>query len=51
MLGTERKKVDLFEFWLLVSGYLLLFLVKIKQFVLSIYDIIRATIIRLIIQK
>jgi hypothetical protein len=29
MVGTERKKDDLFGFWLLVTGYLLLVLSEI----------------------
>ena len=32
MMGTERKKSDLFGFWLLVTGYLLLVLDIIIQF-------------------
>ena len=32
MMGTERKKGDLFGFWLLVSGYLLLVLGRIIRF-------------------
>lgn len=36
MVGTERKKGDLFGFWLLVNGYLLLVLANINQRFLSI---------------
>jgi hypothetical protein len=32
MVGRERKKDDLFGFWLLVSGYLLLVLGEIIWF-------------------
>jgi hypothetical protein len=36
MMGTERKKGDLFEFRILVNGYLLLVLANVNQQLLVI---------------